>query len=237
MKKFFLLILVVVNINCFAQANKWFVSLSTSATIGGPSASLKRQMIDQHFDQTSESSFFIFSFSTDYPIVTKDAAILLRGGLKLDDRKGLYFVAGQCAKGSVEGFKNEGYSDVWLFGSSYGQNIKIDYEAYQFTGGYQYTFVHSKSKVGFGPSLFLLHYSVLENYSNKQSYSPVTVGATCTARLPLGKEKKLFGVELVFETNVALPVKMKGEYEQTGFKAGSVNMCSANLGIAFSLRR
>ncbi|MGZ3846953.1 MAG: hypothetical protein ACXVBH_12895 [Flavisolibacter sp.] len=237
MKKFFSLLLVIININCFAQANKWFVSLSTGSTIGGPSASLKKQIIDQHFDQTSEFSFFGLEFSTKYPIVTKDAALLLRGGYKLNDRKGLYFVAGRSAKGSVQGFKNEGNSGFWLIGGSYGQNIEIDYTTYQLTAGYLYSFPNTRFKAGFGPSLFLLSYSTTENYFNKQSHSALVPGATGTARIPLGKEKKLFGVELVFEGNAAVPVKMKGDFKESGFKPGNVNMLSANIGLAFSFRR
>ena len=237
MKKFFSLILVIVNINCFAQANKWFVSLSTTSTIGGPSASLKAQMVDQNFDQTDETSFLGFDFSTNYPVVTKDAALLLRGGFKLNDRKGIYFVAGRSAKGSVEGFKREGYTDFWLIGGSYGQKIEVDYSSYQLTAGYLYTFPHSRLKAGFGPSLFLLNYSTTENYSNKQNYSSLVPGATGTARIPLGKEKRLFGVELVLEGNAALPAKMKGDFKESGFKPGNVNMLSANIGLAFSFRR
>jgi hypothetical protein len=237
MKKFFSFILVIININCFAQANRWFVSLSTTSTIGGPSASLKAQMVDQNFNQTDETSFLGIEFSTKYPIVTKDGALLLRGGYKLDDRKGLYFVAGRSAKGSVEGFKKEGYSDFWFIGGSYGQNIEIDYTTYQVTAGYLYSFPNTRFKAGFGPSLFLLNYSTTENYTNKQSHSSLVPGATGTARIPLGKEKRLFGVELVFEGNAALPVKMKGDFKESGFKPGNVSMLSANIGLAFSFRR
>lgn len=237
MKKFFTLILVIVNISCFAQANKWFVSFSPTATIGGPSNSLKSQIVDQGFDQISEFSILGLDVSTKYPIVTKDAVLLLRGGFKLDDRKGLYVVAGRSAKGSVTGFKSEGYDYFWFFAGSYGQHIEIDYTSYQLTAGYLYTFPHTRLKAGFGPSLFLLNYSVIENYNNKQTYSSLVPGATGTARIPLGKEKKLFGVELVVEGNAAVPVKMKGDYKESGFKPGNVNMFSGNIGIAFSLRR
>lgn len=237
MKKFFSLILVIININCFAQANKWFVSLSTNATIGGPSASLRKQMHDQNFDQVEEGSFFGLTFSTNYPVVTKYAAQLLRGGYKLNDRKGLYFVVGRSAKGSTEGFRSEGYADYWLIGGSVGQHVKIDYSEYQLTAGYLYTFPNKRLKAGFGPSLFLLSYSTTENYNNKQNYTSLVPGATGTARIPLGKERKLFGVELVFEGNAAVPVKMKGDFKESGFKPGNMNMFSANIGLAFSFRK
>jgi hypothetical protein len=237
MKKFFSVILIIVNINCFAQAKKWFVSFSATPTIGGPSASLKKQMNDQHFNDASTSSFFGFEWTTQYPKVIKDAALLVRGGVKLNDRRSLYFVVGRSSAGTVEGFKQEGSFDWWIIGGSTGRNISVDYKTYQFTAGYLYSFPNSRSTIGFGPSFFLLNYSIKENYTNKQSHSALSPGATFTARVPLGKEKKLFGVEFLFEGNAAAPVSMKGNMKETNFQPGKVNMFSANVGIAFSFRK
>jgi hypothetical protein len=168
----------------------------------------------------------------------KDAALLIRGGAKLNDRRGIYFVVGRTSAGSVEGFKNEGY-DIYfgIVGGSVGQEIAVDYKTYQLTAGYLYTFPNTTLKLGFGPSLYLLDYSITENNDNKESHSALTPGAVFTARIPLGKEKRLFGVELVFEGNAAAPAKMKGNYEESGFQPGKVNMFSGNIGLAFSLRR
>jgi len=230
--------LVIININCFAQPNKWFVSFSAAPTIGGPSASLKKQIIEQGFNQTSTFNFLGLSGDTKYPLAKKDASILMRGGKKLNDRRSIYFVVGQVAAGSVEGFKNEGYSDFFgIFGGSYGQSIVINYNAYQLTAGYLYSFPNTRAKVGFGPSIFLFDYSITENYENRQSHTSVVPGATFTARLPLGKEKKVFGIELVFEGNAAVPAKMKNEMSQTGFHPGKANMFSANAGIAFRFQK
>jgi len=230
--------LIVFNLTCFAQAKNWFVSFSATPTIGGPSASLKKQMVDQSFDQTSSYNFLGLEGTTKYPVVTKDGSLLLRAGVKLNDRRSIYFVVGQSTAGRVEGFKNEGYSDfLGLFGGSYGENIAVDYKVYQFTAGFLYAFPHTRSKIGFGPSFFLVDYSVTENDNSNQSETAPSAGATFTARVPLGKEKKLFGVELVFEGNAAMPVKMKGEMEETNFDPGTVKMFSANIGIAFCFRK
>jgi hypothetical protein len=238
MKKLFSLLLVVGNLNCFAQANKWFVSFSAAPTIGGPSSSIKKQFVSQGFDQTSSFNFLGLEGTTKYPVVMKDASLLIRGGAKLNDHRSIYFTVGQSAAGTVEGYKNEGYSDfLGIFGGSYGQTISIDYHTYQFTAGYMYSFPNTRSKVGFGPSFFLFDYAITENNNSKGSHTALSPGATFTARLPLGKERKLFGVELVFEGNAALPVKMKSEMEGAGFQPGTVNMFSANIGIAFCFRK
>jgi len=238
MKKVFCLLLVIVNLNCFAQAKKWFISFSAAPTLGGPSSSIKKQFVNQGFDQTSSFNFLGIEGSTHYPVVMKDAALLVRGGARLNDRRSIYFTVGQSAAATVEGFKNEGYSDfLGIFGGSYGQNISIDYNTYQFTAGYLYSFPNTRSKIGFGPSFFLFDYSITAGDNNKESHTAVSPGATFTARLPLGKERKLFGVELVFEGNAAMPVKMEGEMEGSSFQPGTVSMCSANIGLAFCFRK
>jgi hypothetical protein len=238
MKKLFSAMLLIVNLSCFAQANKWFVSLCATPTIGGPSASIKKQMVDQHFDQTSSFSFFfIFSGETKYPVVAKDGSLLIRAGKKISDRRSIYLVAGQTAAGKVEGFQNQGYSDLLIIASSVGQHIEVNYHAYQITGGYLYSFPDTRAKLGFGPSIFMLNYSLSENYNGKETHTGIVPGATCTVRMPLGKEKKLIGLELIFEGNVAPSIKMKGNMKETGFKPGTANMLSANAGLALTFRR
>lgn len=237
MKKLFSALLLLINLHCFAQANNWFVSFSATPTIGGPSASIKKQFVDQHFDQVSSFSFFIFSGQTKYPIAFKESSLLLRGGKKISDRRSIYFVAGQTTAGRVEGFQNEGYSDFLLIASSYGKYVQVKYNVCQLTVGYLYSFQNARAKLGFGPSLFLLNYSLSENYSSKETHTGVIPGATCSARLPLGREKKLIGVELIFEGNVAPPVNMKGDMKETGFKPGKASMFSVNAGLALAFRR
>lgn len=229
--------LVVINLNCFAQAKKWFASFSTTPTIGGPSVSIKNQLVKQGFDETSSFNFLGWESSTKYPIASKNISLLIRAGKKISDRKSIYFVAGRNAAGKVEGFKNEGYSFFYVFGNSYGQRIDIDYNVYQFTTGYLYSFPNTTVKIGVGASVFAFNYGIVENYQNKEEHTSLMPGATFTTRMPLGKEKRLFGVELVFEGNIVPPVKMKNDLNETSFQAGNANLVSANVGLAFSFRR
>lgn len=229
--------LLIINLNCFAQANKWFVSISATPTIGGPSTSIKNQMVQQGFNETSSFDFLGWSGNTQYPIVIKDISLLIRVGKKISDRRSIYFVAGQTAAGKVEGFKNEGYSYLYIFGSSYGQRIDIDYRVYQLTAGYLYSFPNTTAKIGIGPSVFVCNYAITKNYTNKEEHTSLMPGATFTTRIPLGKEKKLFGVELVVEGNVAPPIKMKNDTRETSFQGGNANLFSANVGFAFSFKR
>jgi hypothetical protein len=235
MKKFFSVLLVLINISCFGQTSKWFVSFSINPAIGGPSASLKSQMRAQQFDDDAISTFVIFGSGTTHYPRGGATAFLMRGGKKLSDYKSLYFVAGISESATVEGFRAQGWSDgiFGLFAGTYGEKISISYSIYELTAGYQYSFSNTRSKIGFGPSLFLFHYS---NNGYNEQHSSVVPGASFTARVPLGREKKLVGFELVLEGNLAPPVKMK--YDHTdGFRPGSINMIHANAGLALSFRK
>lgn len=230
--------LVLVNLSCFAQTNKWFVSFSLAPTFGGPSASIKSQMRAQGYGDQAQSTFVIFgSGNTSYPR-GGSVAYLLRGGKKINDHKSIYFVAGICEKAKVEGFHAQGWSDGFfgLFAGTYGKYVAVDYTTYQITTGYMYSFSNSRAKLGFGPSIYILQYSNTTDFSAKDNHSSLVPGASFTARLPLGKERKLFGIELVFEGNMAPSVKMESE-KTDGFQPKNANMFSGNIGLAFSFRK
>jgi hypothetical protein len=55
--------------------------------------------------------------------------------------------------------------------------------------------------------------------------------------VPFGKEKKLFGVELFFQMNLAPSAKLE-EIQNLGktFEASNVSMTYAIIGIAFAFR-
>ena len=238
MKKLFFAMLVIINLNCFAQANKWFVSFSVAPAFGGPSASLKTQMKAQGYGDQAESTFNLFgSGNTSYPR-GGSVALLMRGGKKITDRKSIYFVAGISEKATIEGFHAQGWSDGFfgLFAGTYGQHISVKYTTYQLTAGYMYSFSNSKAKLGFGPSVYILSYGTSVNYSDKENHTSLVPGASFTARLPFGKEKRLFGVEFVFEGNMAPPVQMKSD-RTDGFQPKHANMFSANAGLAFTFHR
>lgn len=238
MKKFFSAVLLIINLNCFAQASKWFVSFSAGATLGGPSASLKHQLTRQGFDETSTGNFLGLSWTNDYPHVTRDAAVLVRGGKKINDRRSIYFVAGRSSKACVEGFKNQGYSDLFgIIGSSYGDRISISYRVYQLTSGYLYSFPATKIKLGLGPSLYLVDHKVEHNSVLTGKDAPLVPGVSFLARFPFGKERKLFGTELFIEGNMAPSVNINASTSEAGFRPGRASMVYFNAGLALTFRK
>ncbi len=238
MKKFFSVLLVIINIHCFAQAPKWFVSFSFGTAFGGPSASLKSQMKTQGYGDDAQSTFVIFGSGTSHYPQGGSIAFLAKGGKKISGNKDIYFVAGVSEKATIEGFKAKGWSDgiFGLFAGTYGDHVLVDYTAYQLGAGYMYSLANTKTKFGLGPSIYFLNYSVEENFSGKETRTSVVPGASFTARVPLGKEKKLFGTELFFDGNMAPSVKMKSN-KTDGFQPKNVAMFSGNVGIAFTFRK
>jgi len=231
--------LIVINLNCFAQANKWFVSFSFGPAIGGPAASLKDQMKAQGYGDNLENTFVVSgSGTTSYPTGGGSLALLASGGKKITNHKSIYFIAGISEKTTIEGFHAEGWSDGFfgLFAGTYGDLISVSYNTYQFGAGYMYSFPKSRTKLGFGPSIYLFNYGISENYSPKEKHSSIVPGASFNARIPFGKEKRSFGVELAINGNMAPPVKMKSDHTE-GFRPKNANMFSANAGIAFSFRK
>lgn len=237
MKKLFAAILLIINLNVFGQASKWFVSMSVTPTLSGPSVSLRKQIIQQGYDQTSTFNFFGLTGSTNYPVVRKSPSVLFRGGKNIDHHRSIYFTAGIASRGEVEGFKNEGYSDFWgIFGGSTGESVTIHYCTYQLTAGCMYSFKNTVVKLGLGPSLFLLNYKMRSNFQDLERHNAIVPGATFTAKVPLGRERKLVGMELVFEGNIAPPAAMQSN-SASGFQPKRVNLASANIGLAISFRR
>lgn len=239
MKKLSFVLLLIISLNSFGQASKWFVSFSTAPVFGGPAASLKKQMRTQGYDDNAESTFVIFgSGTTRYPR-GEALAVLARGGKRISENKSLYFVGGISGTANIEGFKAEGYSNgiFGLFAGTYGKHVSVKYTSYQLTAGYQYSFQNTRAKLGVGPTVYLLHYRTDYNFSEKgKSQLSVTPGVSFMARIPLGREKKLFGIDLLFEGNMAPPVKMKSNSAES-FQPKNANMFSFSTGLAFSFRR
>jgi hypothetical protein len=127
------------------------------------------------------------------------------------------------------GGKAEGYHGVSF--------ITFDYHVLQFTLGYQFTFPKTRFKVGIGPSLFIFKNSAEADYQSSSAQSSTVPGCTINVRVPFGKEKKLFGVELFFQMNLAPSAKLE-EIQNLGktFEASNVSMTYAIIGIAFAFR-
>jgi len=245
MKKSIFLLIISSNLAvlCSAQASKWFVSLTSGPVWGGPGGSIKRQMVKQGFDDQSHFIFLGADFTSDYPKKSNGASFMIRGGKKQKENRSIYFAAGIADKGSVRGYKSKGtFSSWWLFGGTDGNQITIDYDVYSIGAGYQYSFPKTRSKLGLGPTAFLFNYQMQTNHQETVKKSSIIPGASFNARVPLGREKKLFGVELFANANLALPAKMKqlqtsGTSSEATFNSCRVNMIHATAGLAFSFRR
>jgi hypothetical protein len=236
MKSFICAIALMAGFTAYSQNAKWFVSFSTGGNFGGPGASLKSKMNKQGFNQESSFNFLGWTGTTQYPRKEVDPYALIRFGFRMKERKSLFFVAGLAEQGTVSGFKNLGYSDfLGILGSSDGPLPSMQYSLYQLSGGLQYDNVKTRAKLGFAPSLFVMRYAL--NEENKKS--AIMPGAFLTGRFTIGKEKKLFGLEIVLDMRLAPPVHMKNDVTpETGeFRAGSVNICSGSAGIAFCFRK
>ena len=86
----------------------------------------------------------------------------------------------------------------------------------------------------FGPSLFLFNYKP----NNNERQTAFVPGASFTSRLPLGKEKRLFGIDLLLDASLAPPVKVDMKDTSPGaFKATKANMIHGSIGFACSFRR
>ena len=145
-------------------------------------------------------------------------------GKRITKYGSLYLVIGQPTGGKVVGYNGVSF-------------ITFDYNVLQFTLGYQFTFPDTRFKVGLGPSLFIFKNSPEADYQTASSQSSAVPGATVTVRVPFGKEKKLFGVELFFQMNLA-PSTKSGEIQNLGitFPASNVGMTYAIIGITFAFR-
>lgn len=228
--------LMVISLSCFGQS-KWFVSLSSSPVLVGAATSIKSQMKEQGYGDESESTFIIWGDgTTQYPTGTS-FSFLVRAGKSITERKSLYFVGGIADKAIVEGFDAEGWSDgiLGLFAGTYGRHVSVKYTTYQFSAGYMFSFARSRTQLGIGPSVYLFNYNIAYEYMYTGSNLAIVPGATFTSRFPLGKENKRFGLEFVFEGNMAPAVKMKSNHADR-FQPGNANMLSCNAGLAFTLR-
>lgn len=231
-----LLVLVHTAIFTFSQNNKWFISLSSNRNFGGPAGSFKKQINSQGFNGVSESNIFGLRFTTQYPIADKLPNLVLHGGRKLKGNKSLYFIAGIVDAANVEGYKRTGYQDMGIIGGSVGKRVSITSNLYQVSVGYMYS-GNSRVKWGIAPSLFLLNYNIMNDSLSSQG-TAVTGGITFTGRLPLGRERRLVGVDLYTELNLAPPVKPHASRSDAkDFNPGAANLVYGSIGLALSFRR
>ncbi len=206
-----------------AQTANWFVGFPTGYVMGGPAASLKSMMEDQGYNQPAT-----FIFSVDYPTKTYVPPLMIMAGKQISNYGSLYILAGSSNASTVEGY------------NSYNA-ISVSFNVIQATLGYQFTFPQSHFKLGIGPSLFIVHHE-LANYIPASETTETKPGVSLMARIPFGKEKKLFGVELFFAMNVAGSVQLNDIHEtyinaEADLTGGKLSMVSAMIGLNFVFRK
>ena len=149
--------------------------------------------------------------------------------------------AGQLDKSEIRGFKNLGFSSsLWgLVSGDGGPMPMIKYNVGQVTVGYMYSSSKNRVKIGAGPSVFLVNYSSGMDYQYGETNHSVVPGISTIIRLPLGKERKMFGFEMMIESNLAPNVKMETSDgpAKDQFKMKSANMVSFNFGLAVRLQK
>jgi hypothetical protein len=228
MKKLFLLPISLLSLSLVlhAQTAKWFAGFSTGYSIGGPSASLKANMENQDYNQSGVGLFGTISF----PSASYIPPLLLMAGKQISDYGSLYILFGRPISSSVEGYN--GVAQIY-----------VDYNVLQFTAGYQFTFPNTHFKAGLGPSLFEFSYFVNDyGQTPVPKVSTYRPGLSAMARVPFGKEKRLFGVELFFEMNLAANAKVADistnvNYETYTLKGSTVSLVYAVAGLTFAFRR
>lgn len=227
-------LLVLVNLVALGQQHDWTVSFSSGFALGGPAASIKNQMKKQGFDQGSQYNFFGFSGSSTYPVISQDASLLLRVTKKISEKRSLFFVGGLASGGQVTGFKNQGYVDLILLGSSYGPMPSVKFSIWQLGGGILFTPEHIRSKFGLGPSIYIVNHA----WNEGEKHNSVVPGLTGTARFPLGKEKRAIGIEWMIDLNMAPSVNFGSDGDSgTDFHPGKAAMFSAGTGLAITWRK
>lgn len=197
--------------SAFSQTPKWYLSVSTGAVWGGPKGAIKSKFENNGFNQTSTFNFFGWGGSTNYPIVSSGLPVLFKAGKKIKDNRSVYLMAGTSAAAEVSGFKNDG-TNSGLFGSL-GTHVHVRYKVLQVAVGMEYNLRKSRIKLGYAPGVFLLRYSHVPGMDKVKKETAVVPGLALTGRLPLGKEKRRIGMELVADINLAPPATIQEQYK------------------------
>ena len=232
----------------FAQPANWYVSISTGVGLGGPKGSIKRAFEKSGFNHTSNSSFLGWESTTSYPDVEMGMPLMVRAGRKIKETKSIFIMAGRSTAARVMGFKNQGYGSFFgLFSGSYGQMVTIDYKITQLAFGLEHTVKNSRLKLGYAAAVYQLRYHNRHGL-NTGKKTALVPGAAFTSRLPLGKEKRKVGVELVADINLAPRAKLAAQQISfvdndfntkiiTVMPTTKVNMVHGTAGVALTFRK
>jgi hypothetical protein len=206
-----------------AQTAKWFITVSSGLSLGGPGPSIKNNMDKNGFNATANN--FFFGGTTQFPYVSHGLPLLLMLGKRISTYRSVYLIVGESNRGEARGYNGD-------------EVVSVKYDVLQFTAGYQFSFPTTRFKIGAGPSVFAFKYANTSMGPAGEKHTAILPGLSVTGRLPFGKEKKLFGVELFFETNFA-PRGKVGEIQtyRSSLKASNVNIIHGIIGLSFALRK
>jgi hypothetical protein len=221
-------------VSSFAQKNKWSISLSASPGIGGPKNSIVKTMKKQGFDETMSFDFFGLTGVVTNPNSEKAGSYLLRVSVRKNANKSLFFVGGLSNQGTVSGYRSGSGDPLSALMPSFPI---VDYRIWQLSGGYQFDQKNSWLKFGIAPSLFFYNYGLKFREADRKT--SVVPGVNFSGRLPLGKGKRTFGLELFADGNIAPKAKMKDLQEtsnSTPLKESKVSMMHATAGLLFTFR-
>jgi hypothetical protein len=234
MKKILLALACFAWVSSFAQKNKWSISVSASPGIGGPKNSIVTTMKKQGFDETMSFNFFGLTGVVTNPNSEKAGTYLLRVSVRQKINRSLFFVGGLSNQGTVSGFRSTSGDSLFPWTLSFPI---VDYRVWQLSGGYQFDQKNSWLKFAIAPSLFFYNYGLKFRESDRKT--SLVPGINLSGRLPLGKGKRTFGVELFADGNIALKAKMKDLQEtihSAPLKESKVNMMHATAGLLFTFR-
>ena len=251
MKKITLAALLLISFSAlYAQSPKWYVAVSSGAGWGGPNASLKKTFEKKGFNQTSTSLILFMSFTADYPKVSSGVPAAVRAGVQLKENLNLFAIAGTSAAGEVNGYKNtsnEIASFLGIFGGSVGRYIAISHKVTEVAVGLEHQLKNSHLRLGYAPAAYLMRYHNIHslNTGKKTAFVP---GLAFTGRLPLGKEKRRIGAELVADINLAPPATIEAQYDNEMDDNGinrkvqvlgptKVSMVHGTMGLALTYRK
>lgn len=233
MKKLFTALFCIISLNGLTQTPKWFVSVATGLNIGGPSISIQSQMKQQGYND--EVTYIWFGGgTTKYPIKNPIPSLLLTGGKQISEKKSLFFVVGLLDKATVIGRYANDINGYVNNSPDFELNPEIRYSIYQVAGGFMYTNPKSRTKIGIGPSFYLINFT-----HGAEKGTGFTAGITATSRTPFKKKIKPVRLEFITAINLAPPVKMEINQGKNAnhFKMKSANMISINLGVGISFNK
>lgn len=178
MKKFIsLLCFALLFVNVHAQ--KGYIKLRGSVTIGGSTSAIMKGMDEAGYNAKGVSNFF-FGGSTDYPAKFKTPSIYIEGGIYIKEKRSISLLAGVEDAGDVDG---QSYSSA---------GAHLHHKGYVLSP--RINFHRRASLLGFGPALMLYNYSDVTNSTTPKGRKTLPGASITVETLFRGKRNCSMGV-------------------------------------------